>query len=127
MTRVVGTCDRCGGDLEMYYTPWCPLCDKPEPVIKPVLNYIKCVRHVVRKHNLDDDPTNGHERRLWLWVIDSPGFANDIYISIDFDTAYHESLWDEDDNGDMMVKETMGLLIKEFDLENQDVLWEISW
>lgn len=136
MTRwLEQTCDKCGGKKEVYYGAWCSLCDRPEVIEKPTLNYLQVVRHIERKHNLDDDHLTGHSRSLWMFIIEY--IKNDVYVSLPF------NMWLEEDDGPdengeywsydgkenyTKAFELMKLIAEEYkDIDLDNVLWEISW
>ncbi len=128
-------CPTCNAEMEMYYRPWCPLCDRPEVEERKTLNLIQVCRHLVRKHDLDEDQSKGHYRCLWLILCDSNYVNNDTFAQIDFPTWYFERCEtnDDEDDEDYNVErgfELMKLIIDDYDLDNEEgsrILWEISW
>lgn len=70
------SCAWCGKALDMYYTPWCPICDKPK-LKRNKLNLIQVKRHLIQKHNISFDKT-------WTALCDNFEFRNDTDFRYEF-------------------------------------------
>lgn len=123
-------CPTCTRKMEMYYSEWCPMCDRPEPVYRETLNLLQVIRHLEIKHNLDTDPINGHKNNMWSLICER--IRNDVHVSFGFKTWYEENAGYIDEEYPEYTKafELMKLIVDEYndkceDLDN--VLWEISW
>lgn len=114
-----GNCSKCGGENDMYYTPWCPRCDKPEPQITKTLNLIKSLRY------LEANGYPGIKDRLWSYFLDDivDGGGNDSIIKLNFDIdEYRLKGYDEED------REKIKMFLKAFrDTFETDIQFEVSW
>jgi len=147
----VGNCKECGGALDMYYRPWCPICERPEVKAVPTLNFLKVVKHLEAKYpdrlvteeqqwasRDTDTPLVSHKRALWSLLCDR--IRNDVYVALAFKSWYQEC--DEpDEEGRIMSYdgsedytpgfELMKLIVDEFEDQVEgdfdQVLWEVSW
>jgi len=108
-----GLCTKCGGKLDFYYQPWCPICEKPELVPVPTLNLIKALRHICV---LDNDDEERFKDRFWRRLCDESDFRNDSYFSYYF----QEDPEDEGYADDMRFKEVFGIT-------GDSVVFEVSW
>ena len=152
MTRYLDeTCDNCGERKEMYYVPWCPLCEKPETKVRPTLNFLQVVYHLQRKYpdklvtheqawesRNSDNPLACHKDVPWDLMCDR--IRNDVYVGLAFKSWYEEN-YEPDEDGRCMswdgVKdyaagfELMKLIVDEFEDQVEgdfdEVLWEVSW
>ena len=121
-------CTSCGYEKEMYYVPWCSVCDKPQRKSVETLNLIQALRHIEvitfdcgtkEKFNLDS-----YHSRMWTWMCESemiPG--NDSF----------KKFWRPDDIGTKDCRLTeqqqkdIQLFCDTFDITDKGVLLEISW
>lgn len=123
-------CATCNEVLNVYYGEWCPRCEKPEVVQKPVMNFLKAMYHVDRivynELNQNIDPPG--KREFWLWLCDSNMISNDSYFNTDFAEWYYEMV-DHDNDPDYEIMRTyMKNFIDTFELEGKgDIIWEVSW
>jgi len=142
-------CESCGGKKEMYYVPWCSLCERPEPKATYTLNFLKVVRHIERLYP-DQIVSEEEAQEKWretprlqshkdaLWDLISDRISNDVNIALCF-KSWHGEQEPPDENGRIMYGEQdytkafelMGLIVKEYENEVEgdfdNVLWEISW
>jgi len=110
----LGNCEKCGRKMEMYYTPWCPHCDKPIKEFRPVLNFIQCLEHIEVKY---DKP--GYKRRVWAMLSDY--IHNDTVILWPYN---YDDDWEFTDE----QQEDVNLFHEVFDIKKDDALWiEVSW
>lgn len=130
-------CKKCGGDLDMYYEPWCPACDKPEAKSVRVLNFIKCLRHIAAITNdkdtgsySDNSRKSGYETRVWEHL-DEQIKGNDSYFKwepgYDYEFCYvYRGDGKPDDDG--VLNADLKLLADTFDIDhNHGVVFEVSW
>jgi len=75
-----GECSKCNGRMDMYYVKWCPLCDKPEPEQKPVLNLLQALTHIGAKTN-----DNHFKRRFMHWFTAHFLYVNGSYVLFQLD------------------------------------------
>ena len=125
-------CEKCGEQKEMYYTPWCPVCDTPKPKIQHCLNLLQCYRHVDKKYfGIEDENDRqalreiGHAEvhdALMEW---SCG-ANDVTVYLPILDASQGT----DEIGELSEEaiEYLKTMVKAFDLEKYpNMMWECSW
>lgn len=125
-------CPTCKREMEMYYSEWCPMCDRPAVKQRPVLNFLQVIRHLEIKHNLDTDHLTGHQNNMFSLIDER--IRNDVYVSFAFKTWYEETVEDDDElayYAEEYTKafELMKLIIDEYndDVDVDDILWEVSW
>ena len=111
----MNNCPKCGREMSMYYNPWCQVCDKPQRVVKYVLNLIKCLEHIEATNHRP-----GYYARMWELMHES--FAgNDIYITWIYDSDEEHDLTDEQREDIQMFNETYEIG------EGENILLEVSW
>ena len=116
-------CSKCNREKEMYYVPWCPYCDKPRRRSLPMLNLLKCLRHIeVITNDLDTyEPLslNGYKSRVWAKFNDLDYIrGNDTF----FRWVPHLSGSEEEADPDFQ------LLADTFKIDPKEgVLFEVSW
>lgn len=113
------TCEKCKGEMEMYYSPWCPRCDKPQRKTVKMLNLIQCLTHIEATNHAP-----GYKRRMWALLNDYiPG--NDtvmLWPFSDFDEL--EDIKTEDPP----AYSDITLFNLTFDVkEREDLYLEVSW
>lgn len=97
-------CNTCGGKMEMYYGPWCPVCDKPEIKSISTLNLVQALDHLEAIGN------PGIKRRVWESLLD--------YIRND--TYFEYFLGDADTSPDLyLLKSHLGL--------GESIVFHVSW
>lgn len=69
-------CPTCGSPKDMYYRPWCPRCEKPEPYTKQVFNLIQCLRHIAATTGIDRAELSALARDFW-----KGRWGNDKYVT----------------------------------------------
>jgi len=106
-------CERCGRALEMYYRPWCPVCDKPEKQCLEELNLIQALSHLEAIGNV------GISDRVVKHLNQGGHLRNDAYIRIDLSADMKEEVG-ESHYKDLMVMKQV------FDLGDSILLW-VSW
>ena len=114
----------------MYYSLWCPRCEKPEAKQKPVMNLLKAMYHVDRtvynELNQNVDPPG--KRAFWLMMCDSNMINNDSFFSTDFAEWYYEMVDHDNDPDYEVMRSYMKNFIDTFELEGKgDIIWEVSW
>ena len=105
-----GTCQRCNGPLEMYFSPWCPSCDKPKLEPFEALNLIKALRYL-------EVNNPGIKDRLMGAFGDAGYTRNDTYTHI----PLGEDFFGDGTEGDLAV------LREAFGLTKDGAIFEISW
>ena len=153
MTRYLDKkCPTCGGQKEMYYVPWCSLCERPEPKVTYTLNFLQVVRHIERIYPdiiVSEDEAQkswqepvrleSHKDALWNFISDQ--INNDISVNLYLKSRYEERD-DPDENGKYLsyngeedytkAYEMIKLILDEYDNDSiegdfDNILWEISW
>lgn len=118
-----GTCEKCNGEIDMYYGPWCPRCDKPQRKTIQHLNLLQAMRHTLAVHYPDEkkNDLDGIYRKVWLALCDTDLRNNaDIFIPI--------AEMAKDDYNDEEIREFLTHMVNDFDLtEGENLLWEVSW
>lgn len=125
-------CESCGEQKEMYYRPWCALCEPPEPVVITALNLLKAMRHVDRKvyGQKEDYPRLPGREKVWDYLAEYMGLANDVVIGIDFPDIYDDHCANTSQGGHLGLEGLKYIedLINEFNLRDyKNMQWEISW
>lgn len=84
-----GMCESCGKPLDMYYVPWCPICEKPK--LKPVdtLNIVQALDHISEL-----DGNQKFRERFWNYLMDDSRFGNDVLLTYCF-REVKEKEWDD--------------------------------
>ena len=99
------SCSWCGRAMEMYYTPWCAVCDKPK-LKKGKLNLIQVKAHLkATQENFNSD-------YIWSTLYDTFGFRNDSGFVYTF--------------GEDGLEEFDMLLKKVFNVKKDFTFW-VSW
>ncbi len=125
-------CETCGGQKEMYYTPWCSNCDVPKPKTVQFLNLLQCYRHVNRKYfGIENENDRYHPKMvgydevhngLMNWSCGANGVT--VYLPI-LEASQGDGSIGELSEEAIKYLQTM---VKVFDLENYpNMMWEISW
>lgn len=115
-----GMCGSCGKPLDMYYVPWCPVCDKPK--LKPVdtLNIIQALRHI---SELDGNEV--FRDRFWDYLMEDNRFHNDVLLQYNFREAdekeWDDTLTDLRLEDEARFREVFGLA------ERDSVVLDVSW
>jgi len=130
--KVEETCETCGNQKEMYYTPWCPVCDVPKPKIQYCLNLLQCYRHVDKKYFGIEDENDRQACRmcgrdevhngLMEWSCGANGVT--VYLPI------LDASQGTDEIGELSEEaiEYLKTMVKAFDLEKYpNMMWECSW
>jgi hypothetical protein len=111
----------------MYYTPWCSLCDIPQPKVVKTLNLLQCFRHIERKYFGDEDGMSGRRirDRVWEGLCDWGNLSNDStsYLPIVEAAEGDGSIGELDEDSIKLLQ----LMVEVFDLKNIEVQWEVSW
>ena len=129
MTRwVEEICDNCGNQKEMYYGPWCSLCEMPQPKTITTLNLLQCFRFIDRNffgcH--DENVRLPAREEVWQVISEWSGFSNDSTVYLPLVEALdpvENSLGDLSDEAIKYIK----VLVNTFDLDTREVQWEVSW
>ena len=121
----------CGTPKQMYYKPWCPLCEKPEIETIPTLNWIQCCDHIEAltgdvttfDHEREPMMIEGYKDRMKDLCLDPDRWNNDTIQFWGFCS-------DDRENGDLTEQqiEDIDLFISTFGLEEYDHIYlDISW
>lgn len=123
-------CEHCGEDKQMYYSLWCPLCEKPQIKSCPTLNFLQAQYHVDRKvyGETDSNIDPPGKRDVWMGLCDGGWIRNDstTYLPLVPAAEGDGSIGALDDNAIKYLQ----ALVKEFNLdakENDNLQYEISW
>lgn len=133
-------CEMCGDEKEMYHTPWCPVCEKPEKQLREVLNFIKATQHIEAITN--DIGTDRHyhddcySRRVWKWMLKTekiPG--NNSFISFWRPEGLDEALTEEQEDNDEtnsygfteQERKDIKLFCDTFNITEYGTICEIRW
>lgn len=108
-------CVNCGRKMEMYYTPWCPLCDKPKVENQPVLNYIQAMRY------LEILGYEGVRDRITSKLLDHDRYHNDCLTYLYFIDDKDEINYDKEYIFDLKI------LKKVFNIQTDYVILDISY
>jgi hypothetical protein len=115
-------CPKCERPMEMYYTPWCPYCDKPERRTVTTLNMIQCLRHI---EAITGD--EGYKRRVWVWLCDLGVVHNDTATGVPVDWSGLDDPCQTDHMTPQVVAD-LKLLRDTFGLtEEEHLSFEFSW
>ena len=114
-------CDKCGAEKEMYYTLWCPRCDKPVRKTTTVLNVNKALRHV---EVVADDPN--FSERVWDYLCAMGIVHNDTVTGIGIewdmlDEAGYQGLEEQERLDFMLLRDTFDIT------EDENLQFEFSW
>ena len=110
-----GICGKCGGDMDMYYGKWCPICDKPQTYQKTILNLIRALRHIEFARDLPE-----YKDRMWDLFINM-GYIERSESYFDFSFV---DLDEYDDNELADIK----VLMEVFGFkENDEITFYVSW
>ena len=129
MTRwIEERCDNCGNQKEMYYAPWCSLCEMPQPKTITTLNLLQCFRFIDRNFFgcLDDNVRLSAREEVWQVISEWSGFSNDSTVYLPLVEALdpvENSLGDLSDEAIKYIQ----VLVNTFDLDTREVQWEVSW
>lgn len=96
----------------MYYVPWCPACEKPEPRLVHVLNLIQALRH------LEISGHTGIEARVCDALIEGGMLINDTCVMLAL-PAEGQGIEDEHTKDLLVLRQVFGL--------GDCVMVEISW
>lgn len=114
MNNTRGDCKKCGRPLEMYYKPWCPVCDKPEKENLTCLNLIQCLNHIEATNHRPE-----YKDRMWKLLFDD--IHNDSYMRWVYNM---DEEWDFDEQ----TLEDITLFNETFDIKPDDnIVLEVSW
>lgn len=109
-------CPKCKKALEMYYVPWCPRCEKPEPRLQPVWNFLKCLYH------LEATGHKGIKERVWRYSCESDSMkSNDSYMDLWFKTA------EDDEDEDPQILADLATIKSVFGIEKDHATFWVSW
>lgn len=119
-------CNKCSGEMDSYYGPWCPRCDKPEFVMTKSLNLIKVMRHLISIGEFTEED----RERAWFSLTNSYIAGNDSFFScsfVDLAADVESDLRDGDDDNaeDISAAKVFRAIVKHFGEE--EYLWEVSW
>lgn len=132
-------CKGCGHEMEMYYRPWCPRCDKPEKKTVETLNLVQALRHI-EVITGDNHSLTGFKSRIWRYFCDSDWMkGNDSFFHWS-PSEVTEDMTEEEVNeyfgyledpinlkeAKQIVKDE-NLLAKTFDIGSKGILFEVSW
>jgi len=70
-------CPTCGRPMQMYYEPWCPICEPPKLEGEPVLNLIQALDY------LEAIGHEGIKERLWRQLCEHATNDTAFYFSFD--------------------------------------------
>jgi len=117
-------CEHCGDPLQMYYKPWCPRCDKPEPTQTKVLNFLQCIYHIEAMEGMKEiirGMGTDFKNTLWNGIIEY--IRNDTYLDGEFLSIEDPStIYDPD--GTFLP--ALILFNKYFPVDEDTIFW-ISW
>ena len=123
-------CESCGVKKQMYYRPWCPLCEKPEVKYSPTLNFLQAQYHIDRKiyGETDSNIDPPGKREVWLKLCDQGWISNDVttYLPLVEAAEGDGSIGDLSDE----ALKYLQALVTEFELDdpkNNNIQYEISW
>jgi len=111
-------CENCNQPKEMYYSPYCPRCEKPE-VENNILNYIKCLRY------LEVTVEDGIKARLNESLFEHYNFSNDTLFKLYFPEEDEYEEFDYNESAKQYLKDI--LLIKETWNLGDMVIMDVSW
>jgi len=122
-------CESCGKEKDMYYSEWCPRCDKVEPLPATTMNWIQAMDVVVAKHYAgEQNQISSDKDEFWAYFADMYSINNDMYVAINFasvleDHEKYNTLGDRP-----RVLKFLELFVNEFDLtKSGNILWHVSW
>ena len=129
MTRwVEERCENCGNQKEMYYGPWCSLCEMPPIKTVKTLNLLQAFRFIDRNfYDCTDDTTRLPEREeIWQVIAEWSGFSNDSTMYLPLVEALDP---EENSLGDLSEDAIKYItkLVEVFDLKDNDIQFEVSW
>lgn len=118
-------CKKCSGQLEMYYSLWCPRCDKPEIITTKTLNLIKVLRFLI----VNGEISEAEKKIIWPKIHFS---GNNCHVAIGFNTWAKdiakeiEDGFTEEEIENVAIIKVAKAIHKHYGDDN-DILWEISW
>ena len=93
-------CKTCNEEKVMYYSEWCPRCEKPEPKQILSMNLLQAFYHIDRviygEHNQNVDPAG--KDALWSRMCDYGYISNDTSFGMDFSDWLEVMKEDGEDN-----------------------------
>ena len=110
-------CQICNKPKEMYFTPWCPRCDKPKIENLPSLNFIKCLNHI----EAIDEKNNGFKNRFWGYCSKNYEFRNDSYFMLYFPNDIDKDEYTMEEINDL------NLFRSTFNIKGDSILLCVSW
>jgi hypothetical protein len=116
-------CPICNKPKEMYYTPWCPRCDKPQFKVVKSLNLVQALDHLRAVHENEDI-----KDVLWEYFADTYEFRNDSSFAFGpLSEADFEDLIEDDESEKIkQLVEYLQLFINTFNI-TEDIILEVSW
>ncbi|MDD5150842.1 MAG: hypothetical protein PHC28_10270 [Flavobacterium sp.] len=108
----------------MYYTPWCPRCEKPEIEMIPTLNLLQVLYHLEAIGYINA------KKILWEYFSEVSCFNNDSYFSFSFEDIeeeLHDELDYEDEDSKRIEALKLLIILKEvFNIE-KSITFFVSW
>ena len=121
-------CKTCNEEKVMYYSEWCPRCEKPEPKQILSMNLLQAFYHIDRviygECNQNVDPAG--KDALWSKMCDYGYISNDTSFGMDFSDWLEDMKEDGEDDKDLLAY--VGHLVEAFELDKKgSITWEVSW